>query len=119
MESFLKRAWKALTAKLGSFAAFIPSIASQIEVGIRDNDTAKILKVCDAWDTRAHETRETLDAGDELMAHLRKAVEPDPDGVVRLTAAETGTGLLLVEKLIDEAEDIVTGVDEDDAPATP
>ena len=111
MDSFLKKAWTALTLKLGAFAAFINPIAAQIEVGIREQDSAKITAACDEWDKRSLEARETIDAGDELVAHLRAAVADD-----KISAIEAATGLLLVERLIDEAEDIVTGQDEDDPP---
>lgn len=117
MQSFLRRAWDALTKKLGAVSAFILPIARTVEIGIAENDSAKILSACDEWDKRAHETRETLDAGDELVAHMRQSLA---DG--NISAIEAGTGALLVEKLIDEAEDIATGVDEDDpqeAAATP
>ena len=111
MDSFLTRAWNALTSKLGSLAAFIRPVAEELEVSIRTGDVAKAEAACNAWDGRAHEMRETLDAGDELVAHIRASIA---DG--KLDAIEAARGLLKVERLLDEGEDVLTGRDEDDAP---
>lgn len=111
MKNWLRKAWTAVTNKLGSLAAFITPVARELEVGIAEADKDKILAACDQLDARFHETDETTAAGRELTAHCRKALEDD-----NLDAIEAAEGLVLIQKLIDEAEDIVTGRDEDDAP---
>ena len=102
-----------LTSKLGSLASFIVPVAREIQVAVASKDVDKIEAACAEWDNRSHEARETLDAGDELVAHIRASVA---DG--HLDAIESAEGLLLLERLIDEAEDIATGRDEDDEATT-
>jgi len=112
MKSFLTAAFEALESKLGGVASFIPVLAEGIKKGIDEEDFAAIDKHLREAEKRIHEGRETLTAAEELTAHVRQSVR-DGD----LSLAEAGQGLLLVERLIDEAEDVVTGVDEDDEPA--
>lgn len=114
MKSYLTRAWEALTARLGSVASFLLPLAKELDVAIRAQDVAKVERACTAYEVRAREVREALEAGDQLVTHLRASMA---DG--RLSAVEAGQGLLLVERLVDESEDVATGRDEDDTPATP
>lgn len=111
MESILSRAWNALTRKLGTLAGFILPIGRELEVAIADRDTARAQAAADAWKARAHELREALDAGDAVFAEVETALE---DG--RLDALEASRVALKLERFVDEAEDVLTGTDEDDNP---
>lgn len=111
MDSLLRKAWKLVTDKLGAIASFLLPAAEQIQVAVSQGDKAKILLICDEIDSRTHETREACDAADAFTAHVRKSADDN-----RLDLIEGGEGALLLERLVDELEDIATGKDEDDEP---
>lgn len=109
MESILLRGYEAIESKLGGLASFIPAIAQSIKKSIDEEDYAAVDAKLRELDKRTHEGREALAAADNLAAYVRQALR-DGD----LTLAEGAEMALLVERLVDEAEDVVTGVDEDD-----
>lgn len=109
---FLGKIWDKITARLGSFAAFIPMVAEKVKIAIAENDGEK---------ARAH-GEELIEAGEALKVLGRKivsATEKDPDGVIRITAAEGSEVTLALAAAVDEIEDVVKGYDEDDLAADP
>lgn len=114
MESFLRKAWAVVTDKLGAIANFIPAIAEKIEVAIKEEKVEDLNESFDELEARSHEMREVCDAIDQFVNHGRQAIA---DG--NLSAVEGARAGLLLERIVDEAEDVVTGVDEDDVPPEP
>lgn len=109
MDSYLKRFWGVVQQRLGGFADIVSQLAMKITMDIKTGDAVSI---------RAH-FAELVEFGQSIVdlgnAGL-KATEPDADGVARLDVAEGIEILQLVERVADEGEDVVTGVDEDDVP---
>ena len=104
--NFLERIWGKVVDKLGAIATFIPSIAEKIKVDIAERDAEKI---------RAHAT-ELREAGLKQVEFADQMLEAVSDGNLDLVeGSKLATGL---EKLVDEWEDVFTGVDEDDPPTT-
>jgi len=100
----LAEKWATLMEKLGPAGAFVPMVADAVAVGVNEETAAEILKRCD----------ETDEAADALKAASTKTRAALADG--KLSIAEAADLALALEKVIDEFEDIATGVDEDDAP---
>lgn len=90
---------------------FIPILAGQLQAAITAKDTAKILEIADRLEATAREEREHADAMDALAAHLKTMVA---DG--KVDGLEAAEGLELLQEMVDQGEDIVTGHDEDDPP---
>lgn len=105
MKNHLLSLWKAVKAKLGTLAAFIPTIAESIQTAIAADDLVK---------ARAHLV-ELGEAGQALVTFSEKGLLALEDG--KLSVMEDAMLALELQKVADEFEDVVTGVDEDDAPA--
>jgi len=96
-----------------SLWTFVPTIVGQIKVAIQAKDVAKIAEIADRLEATAVQEREHADALDALSSHLKQMIaDGQVDGI------EAAEALELAQTAIDEAEDIVTGHDEDDAPTT-
>ena len=94
--------------------SFITSLASQLKAALAAKDTAKITEIAARLRASAHEEREHADSVDALADHLDLMVA---DGSI--DGLEVAHGLDLLQTVIDEGEDIATGVDEDDEPPVP
>jgi hypothetical protein len=105
MNSFLENLYAKVIAKLGSLASFIPMIASNLKKALVEGDIAKIK-------ARTHELRELAAAQTNLANVIDDAVA---DGSIDLV--EGSEIAIALERMIDEAEDVIKGIDEDDAPA--
>ena len=90
---------------------FVPTIASQVKVAVGEGDKAKVLALADRLEATAREEREHADSVDALASHLKQSIA---DGA--FDAVEAAEALALLQRSIDEAEDVITGHDEDDAP---
>jgi hypothetical protein len=104
MDSYTKKFWAVVQDKIGSVSELIEPIGKQIRLPIDQNDI-------EGARARAHEIKE---AGVELTATGDVMLKILEDGTVDVV--EGAEFIVQFEKLIDETEDIVTGVDEDDAP---
>lgn len=107
MKNHLLSLWKAVKTKLGHLAAFIPTIAESIQTALAEEDADK---------ARAH-VHELREAAEAIVAFCDKADEALADD--KLSLMEDAMLLLELQKVADEIEDVVTGVDEDDEPSAP
>ena len=101
--NILQDFWAQIKGKLGSLAAFIPTILDSIKIALKAGDAEKIL-------AHAKELDEFADSLKALAAGMRTTVGPDG----KLLAGAIPEVLTLIEAAIDEGEDVITGVDEDD-----
>jgi hypothetical protein len=109
MISFLTKAFEAVSGKLGGIAVFIPAIAERIRVAIKSRDVEKVKKGVASLRARNVELREVCDGIDDFCDYADAAVA---DG--QLDGIEMGRAGLKLEKIVDEAEDVLRGYDEDD-----
>lgn len=102
MNELLGPLYQKIVSKLGPVAPFIPTLADAIKINIADGDAAGI-------QARAREARE---AAAELTILADKCDAAVADG--QLSGREAAELLVEVENVIDEFEDVITGIDEDD-----
>lgn len=92
--------------------SFVPALAGQIKVAIKERDIAKLQAIADRLERTAVEEREHADSLDALASHLKQMVA---DG--QIDGIEAAEALDLIQTSLDESEDVVKGSDEDDQPA--
>lgn len=102
MKNFAVSAWNWATSKLGSLTSFIEPIAKALKIAIEAGDVAKIK-------LHVNELREFFSKGLDLCDFLDEAVA---DG--NLDLYEGSQAVKMIATLVDEGEDVITGVDEDD-----
>lgn len=98
-----------LVGKLGKWAAFVPLLLGELKKALTAKDVAKVRKLAADVRARAVEMHEAADALTIVADKAEAAVadnEVDAQEAIDVAAAITHA--------IDEAEDIVTGKDEDD-----
>jgi len=98
--SFLTNLWEKAMAKLGDLASFVPGIASMIHMAINEGDAAKV-------NAHAVQLKQFAQA---LMDFADAAVEATADGTLDLV--EGSELALALEKVVDEADDVVKGQDD-------
>lgn len=103
MNSFLERLYDKAIARMGSLASFVPMIAKNLKAAIAEGDVEKIKR-------HTHELRELSAAQIKLADTVDAAVA---DGNIDLV--EGAEIAVEFERVIDEAEDVIKGFDEDDA----
>lgn len=103
MDRLSAKFWGIVQQKLGpSITGFLGPIAKSLSVDIKNEDAEAISKRAD----------ELIEFGDEIKnlgTDLKTAVA---DG--KLDGIEAKDLILQLEAVVDEGEDVVTGVDEDD-----
>lgn len=104
MENYVQLLIEKVESRLGPAASLIATLGKEIKVSIEEGD----LKAVQA---RIHEAREAAGSLTLVCDHFDMALS---DG--SLSATEIGGGALLLSSLLDQMEDVVTGVDEDDSP---
>ena len=102
MENYVENLIEKVVDKLGPAAGLIANLGDEIRVSLEAGDI-------DGLRGRIQEAREASEALTNLCDHFDRALE---DG--SLSATEIGGGALLLNEFLDEAEDVATGVDEDD-----
>lgn len=104
MKNYAVAAWAWVTDKLGSLTSFAEPIAKALKIAIESGDVIKI---------RIH-TNELREFAQKLMGVCDFLDEAVSDG--NLDLYEGSQALVLLNEVVDEAEDVITGVDEDDTP---
>ena len=107
MDNYLEKLWDLAEAKMGALAGLAPTIAANVKISLKEGDVGMVR-------VRATELRECAAAQDRLGVALLDAVA---DGSVDL--AEGADVALALEKVLDEAEDVIRGYDEDKEPEAP
>ena len=102
MDPKLEPLWQKIVDKLGSLSGLVVLVADEVKIKLAADDQA-------GADARLAEAEEAVDQLKVVIAGIRRDIS---DGY--LTATEIAAEALQIEKLIDELEDIKTGVDEDD-----
>lgn len=106
MKNYAVSAWNWVRSKLGDVVNLFAPIAQALKVAIEAGDVDKIK-------THNTELREFFQKGLELCDFIDEGVA---DG--NLDLYEGAKALELLNQLVDEGEDVITGVDEDDPVAT-
>lgn len=103
MKNYAVAAWDWVKNKLGSVVSLFQPVAESLKLAIEEGDAAKV---------QAHNTelREFFTKGLELCDFIDEAVA---DG--NLDLYEGSQALVKLNELVDEGEDVITGVDEDDS----
>lgn len=107
MKNYAVSAWNWVKAKLGRAVDLFAPVAKALSVAIEEGDIDKI-KIHNA------EAREFFQQGLDTCDFIDEAVA---DG--NLDLYEGASALNKLNQLIDEGEDVITGVDEDDVPDDP
>lgn len=107
MRNYLREIYAKIVNLAPAVAAFFPMLARVVKVAVETGDAAHILKTCDEID-------EALDAGKALTAKIRASLAPDADGIGHIDMVEASEIALALQEFADQAEDVATGVDEDD-----
>lgn len=106
MKSYLLPLWDKAMKLLGPVGPLIPTIAKSIKKDLKAGDVEKV---------QAH-AKELLECAEQMALCANYLIEITADGTIDLD--ETARVAINFERLLDEAEDVATGVDEDDPPAT-
>ena len=104
MKPFLMNLWDKIEAKLGRMASFVPMVLGEVKIKLAAGDVV-------GAKARLNELEEALLIS---VDRVRKIKERLADNI--LDGNETVDTLVDMEKMVDEWEDVVTGVDEDDDP---
>ena len=102
MENYVQNLIDKVEERLGAAAGMIARVGEEIKVTLDEGDLS-------AMEGRVQEAREAAGSMILLCDHLAASLE---DG--SLSATEMGGAALLLNKFLDELEDVATGVDEDD-----
>ena len=102
---FLKTKYSGIMGNLGPFGSMVAAAASSIAVPMKAGDV-------EGTRARAVEGKEFAAAFDTFCDNVIEDLADD-----KLTVAELGELIDELAGVADEAEDVVTGVDEDDPPA--
>ena len=102
MKNYAVSAWTWVQSKLGNLTSFIEPIAKSLKLAIEAGDVLKI-KV------HTNELREFFMKGLAFCDFMDEAVADN-----NLDLYEGSQAVKMIAELVDEGEDVITGVDEDD-----
>ena len=103
MKNYALEAWAYLVKKISFISGIVAAVSNSLIVALREKDIAKV---------KAH-SLELRELGQKMIDTSDFLDEAVSDG--NLDLYEGSQALVLLNDLLDEGEDVITGVDEDDA----